>query len=99
MGAFVSRYSFGCEVASRSSAGSRRGRLRALLSVLHDAMSFCIALDQRSEEHTSELQSHHDLVCRLLLEKKKKKATTRGVSEKLYFTPIFSTRRPCALPL
>src|SRR5437773_4090784 len=27
----------------------------------------------RSEEHTSELQSHHDLVCRLLLEKKKRK--------------------------
>src|SRR5436190_17619126 len=29
------------------------------------------ALGQRSEEHTSELQSHSDLVCRLLLEKKK----------------------------
>src|SRR5438034_6654963 len=29
----------------------------------------------RSEEHTSELQSHSDLVCRLLLEKKKKKIT------------------------
>src|SRR5476649_2996823 len=29
----------------------------------------------RSEEHTSELQSHSDLVCRLLLEKKKKKHT------------------------
>src|SRR5690349_22424577 len=28
----------------------------------------------RSEEHTSELQSRRDLVCRLLLEKKKKKA-------------------------
>src|SRR5438034_7987042 len=28
----------------------------------------------RSEEHTSELQSHSDLVCRLLLEKKNKKA-------------------------
>src|SRR5260221_10558844 len=28
----------------------------------------------RSEEHTSELQSHSDLVCRLLLEKKKKEA-------------------------
>src|SRR3970282_1489226 len=27
---------------------------------------------RRSEEHTSELQSHHDLVCRLLLEKKKR---------------------------
>src|SRR5437773_6886477 len=31
---------------------------------------------RRSEEHTSELQSHHDLVCRLLLEKKKKKKKT-----------------------
>src|SRR5438874_8940613 len=29
--------------------------------------------DDRSEEHTSELQSRRDLVCRLLLEKKKKK--------------------------
>src|SRR5260221_3172185 len=29
---------------------------------------------QRSEEHTSELQSHSDLVCRLLLEKKKTNA-------------------------
>src|SRR5947207_3961747 len=29
-------------------------------------------LSLRSEEHTSELQSHSDLVCRLLLEKKKK---------------------------
>jgi len=27
------------------------------------------SLIDRSEEHTSELQSHHDLVCRLLLEK------------------------------
>src|SRR5437667_7300439 len=33
----------------------------------------CAALVDRSEEHTSELQSHHDLVCRLLLEKKKRK--------------------------
>src|SRR5438034_3274744 len=32
--------------------------------------------DFRSEEHTSELQSHSDLVCRLLLEKKKNKANT-----------------------
>src|SRR5947207_10577064 len=31
----------------------------------------------RSEEHTSELQSHSDLVCRLLLEKKKKKKTQK----------------------
>src|SRR5437667_1259634 len=32
--------------------------------------------ESRSEEHTSELQSHHDLVCRLLLEKKKQTAKT-----------------------
>src|SRR5438034_7044997 len=31
----------------------------------------------RSEEHTSELQSHSDLVCRLLLEKKKKEPNTQ----------------------
>src|SRR2546430_10032825 len=31
--------------------------------------------DRRSEEHTSELQSQSNLVCRLLLEKKKKKTT------------------------
>src|SRR5476649_1205428 len=34
----------------------------------------------RSEEHTSELQSHSDLVCRLLLEKKKKKDAQRSLS-------------------
>src|SRR5207237_3713917 len=33
----------------------------------------------RSEEHTSELQSHLNLVCRLLLEKKKKKNTMKCV--------------------
>src|SRR5438094_3032562 len=34
----------------------------------------------RSEEHTSELQSPYDLVCRLLLEKKKNKDTTTDYS-------------------
>src|SRR5438105_12925011 len=34
-------------------------------------------VDVRSEEHTSELQSRVDLVCRLLLEKKKKKSLRR----------------------
>src|SRR5437588_2939633 len=34
----------------------------------------------RSEEHTSELQSHSDLVCRLLLEKKKKKINRKTVN-------------------
>src|SRR5438132_7484402 len=35
---------------------------------------------RRSEEHTSELQSHSDLVCRLLLEKKKHMTTTSDAS-------------------
>src|SRR3989475_7925435 len=35
--------------------------------------------NHRSEEHTSELQSQSNLVCRLLLEKKKKKAVTRSL--------------------
>src|SRR5947207_9817924 len=38
-----------------------------------DARGQARARRRRSEEHTSELQSHSDLVCRLLLEKKKKK--------------------------
>src|SRR5260221_9432338 len=36
----------------------------------------------RSEEHTSELQSHSDLVCRLLLEKKKKKIKINNTDKK-----------------
>src|SRR5688572_32683534 len=37
---------------------------------------------QRSEEHTSELQSQSNLVCRLLLEKKKKKNTEVNIRNK-----------------
>src|SRR5438132_6639917 len=37
----------------------------------------------RSEEHTSELQSHSDLVCRLLLEKKKKKHVKHSDSDSI----------------
>src|SRR5438874_7230490 len=50
-----------------------------LLTTLHAALPRVGVLDpcafacDRSEEHTSELQSRRDLVCRLLLEKKKKK--------------------------
>src|SRR6266851_7849009 len=40
--------------------------------------------DPRSEEHTSELQSYHELVCRLLLEKKKNEKNTRWLCLKLY---------------
>src|SRR5438034_8073207 len=40
------------------------------------------ARPSRSEEHTSELQSHSDLVCRLLLEKKKKKKKKTNKKQK-----------------
>src|SRR5690606_41617753 len=44
-------------------------------ALLHNYAVFCqvFGYDGRSEEHTSELQSRENLVCRLLLEKKKKK--------------------------
>src|SRR2546427_9472738 len=41
--------------------------------VLAKSLGYLGLLDQRSEEHTSELQSQSNLVCRLLLEKKKNK--------------------------
>src|SRR5438132_8158192 len=40
------------------------------------------SLEPRSEEHTSELQSHSDLVCRLLLEKKNNKRTQNRPQKK-----------------
>src|SRR5438034_6742819 len=45
----------------------------------------------RSEEHTSELQSHSDLVCRLLLEKKKK---TLGRSDRLQRAGVCAPMNP-----
>src|SRR5215204_345935 len=50
----------------RSRVGLRQAPAELLERHRHSA-------EARSEEHTSELQSHSDLVCRLLLEKKKKK--------------------------
>src|SRR5436190_294830 len=44
----------------------RNERVMSMLDFRYWAERYC-----RSEEHTSELQSHGDLVCRLLLEKKK----------------------------
>src|SRR5947207_7682065 len=55
-------------MASRRRAG---GAVRRLLDLADTRQP----PEARSEEHTSELQSHSDLVCRLLLEKKKKKKT------------------------
>src|SRR5438132_2933215 len=64
-----------------------------------EALSYLVKA--RSEEHTSELQSHSDLVCRLLLEKKKKAAMSpvesrkRGLSPSL---PSAESDRVCRWP-
>src|SRR5689334_24110942 len=42
----------------------------------------CFRSGGRSEEHTSELQSQFHLVCRLLLEKKKKKPTNLSIASR-----------------
>src|SRR5690349_23416738 len=46
-----------------------------------NALSSRLEADIRSEEHTSELQSRRDLVCRLLLEKKKKNNKIAVISQ------------------
>src|SRR5690349_23383929 len=53
---------------------SRRGRTDGLPR---------LPREERSEEHTSELQSRRDLVCRLLLEKKKKKIKLKKKHNKI----------------
>src|SRR5690625_6112915 len=49
---------------------------QSIMSILRSALISGSILRKRSEEHTSELQSRGHLVCRLLLEKKKKKKIT-----------------------
>src|SRR5260221_10438404 len=48
----------------------------------------------RSEEHTSELQSHSDLVCRLLLEKKKTWKSYFGEKFVTWTTSVLPSQRP-----
>src|SRR2546429_631404 len=58
----------------------RRSRRDGSLVILSDVHSQPVVALERSEEHTSELQSRLHLVCRLLLEKKKKH--TDGISSR-----------------
>src|SRR5690349_23723742 len=51
--------------------------MQSLRTILLGGLAFA-----RSEEHTSELQSRRDLVCRLLLEKKKKKKIKKNMTKK-----------------
>src|SRR2546430_7418956 len=60
----------------------RARQQRLLVNKRHRQMRARVsrAFSLRSEEHTSELQSQSNLVCRLLLEKKKKKYTLSSIS-------------------
>src|SRR5437899_9303697 len=71
------------EKAHRRAILRRHIRNRRAISERKRCRAFAVILDEgaaslsRSEEHTSELQSLRHLVCRLLLEKKKKKFASR----------------------
>src|SRR2546430_8643909 len=73
-------------------ADERVGRSHALHRCVQPGKVFARDLrsDLRSEEHTSELQSQSNLVCRLLLEKKKKFASLRAEPSKGVLSLMFS---------
>src|SRR5438034_1887202 len=84
------------------SAGGAAG-IRGLHSAQQSKIPFRHDRADRSEEHTSELQSHSDLVCRLLLEKKKQAWTSphrsRGATQSTLIAkpatrPRSTARRP-----
>src|SRR2546422_7561949 len=70
----------------RSRAVSATPVAREVDMLLATGEMVSIALVARSEEHTSELQSRLHLVCRLLLEKKKKKKQTHKYQSKLHIS-------------
>src|SRR5688572_32652839 len=68
---------------------------------LHDRVNdVIVGIDHgRSEEHTSELQSQSNLVCRLLLEKKKKNVYRSILLLLLAYSIHFSTKSPGTLAI
>src|SRR2546430_10035373 len=71
--------------ASQRSCGVERGALHLTMTSARQS-----PMRKRSEEHTSELQSQSNLVCRLLLEKKKNKKRHRTRSDKDTVRPQYS---------
>src|SRR2546428_9208681 len=61
---------------------------RATITRISSGCSFLGQPGWRSEEHTSELQSRSDLVCRLLLEKKKKRHYNASTTAYTYMTAV-----------
>src|SRR5690349_22561315 len=65
--------------SSIGQASSSRGRTTPTRKACSTPRTVGQRPSSRSEEHTSELQSRRDLVCRLLLEKKKKQNTVMQI--------------------
>src|SRR2546430_10478257 len=61
-----------CGVTAKQGGGGVQRVVRAHADNIEDQAIGLVGVSTRSEEHTSELQSQSNLVCRLLLEKKKK---------------------------
>src|SRR5256886_11439891 len=72
-GARFGAWLYGILVNRCRTTGARAAK-RGRVFVRDEAALNGVAHPSRSEEHTSELQSQSNLVCRLLLEKKKKRA-------------------------
>src|SRR5207247_4225702 len=64
-----------CSQATRCSSVAPGRRNTSSMGLASESTTLPGSAASRSEEHTSELQSRVDLVCRLLLDKKKKKLT------------------------
>src|SRR2546429_7026864 len=82
--------SFTCKPSRKSCAPASQKRLRAKSRKSHSNTSRR-SRAKRSEEHTSELQSRLHLVCRLLLEKKKKNKATSLPHQQLNTLVILRT--------
>src|SRR3712207_7275802 len=64
--------------------GTVYGRILGVFASEHEPRRLCNVLRQRSEEHTSELQSRQYLVCRLLLEKNTKNLPKHSNEQSIY---------------
>src|SRR5256885_2770233 len=73
---------------------SRRALLEHIPAVLTHTEGMSSSVANRSEEHTSELQSPCNLVCRLLLEKKKTRSKSSPCAHTSTLSPTFQITWP-----
>src|SRR5206468_10149368 len=89
-------YGFPPKLMQEKTLGSLRDHCRypGGLPEYRQLTAFRLLRSVRSEEHTSELQSRSDLVCRLLLEKKKTSAPSSVLRRSFCFYPCGSCGSP-----